>query len=173
MILGMTPLVFVHVLISLVALGSGVVTALAMAAGRRLDGWTALFLSSTLATSLSGFVLPADRFLPSHAIGIVSVVVLAVAILAWYGRRLVGAWRPVYVVTAVVALYLNAFVFVFQAFLKVPALKALAPTQSEPPFQIAQLATLALFLALGAAATFRFGRDQTRPAAGPAVDQPA
>src|ERR1051325_11134024 len=135
MIFGMTILGFVHVVISLVGLGSGFVALFGLLSARRLDGWTALFLASTVATSLSGFILPADHFMPSPPVGILSLIVLEVAIFARYGRHLAGAWRWIYVVSAVVALYFNVFVFVVQAFLKVPSLKALAPTQSEPPFQ--------------------------------------
>jgi hypothetical protein len=102
--------------------------------------------------------------MPSHGVGIVSLLVLAVAILARYGRHLVGAWRRIYAVTAVIALYLNVFVLIVQAFLKVPALKAMAPTQSEPPFLAAQLACLALFIALAIAAAIKFRTDAARTA---------
>lgn len=167
MILGMTLLTFVHVLISLVGLGSGFVVLAGMLTARRLDGWHTLFLSSTVATSLSGFILPADRFLPSHAIGIVSIVVLAVALYARYGRREAGSWKGIYVVTALIALYLNLFVGVVQGFLRVPALRALAPTQSEAPFQLTQLVVLTLFVGLGIAAVLRTRRGP-RHASAPA-----
>jgi hypothetical protein len=116
--------------------------------GKRLDGATAIFLAGTVATSVTGFGFPFDHLLPSHKVGIISLVILAVAILARYGLRLAGAWRRVYVICAAIALYLNVFVAVVQAFLKIPALTALAPTQAEPPFAIAQLVVLALFIAL-------------------------
>jgi hypothetical protein len=173
MIFGMTPLVFVHVLISLVGLGAGFVVAAGMLSGRRLERSNAVFLWTTLATSLSGFILPAEHFMPSHAVGIVSVVVLAVALFAWYGRHLAGAWRRLYVVTALVALYLNVFVLIVQSFLKVPALRALAPTQSESPFQIAQLVTFALFVVLGFVATIRFGRGVARASEQQPINLPA
>ncbi|MGH9509673.1 MAG: hypothetical protein ACRD2Q_09340 [Terriglobales bacterium] len=160
----MTTLVFVHVVISLVGIVSGLVVAFGMLAANRLDRWTALFLASTVATSLSGFPLPADRFLPSHAVGIVSLLVLPVAIFARYGRHLAGIWRGTYVVTAMIALYLNVFVLVVQLFLKVPALKALAPTQSEPPFALAQGVVLLVFIALTVAAAMRFRDERFRSA---------
>jgi hypothetical protein len=111
---------------------------------------------TTVATSVTGFGFPVDHLLPSHVIGIVSLVVLAVAILARYGLRLRGAWRPVYVLCAALALYLNVFVGVVQAFLKVAALHALAPHQTEPPFLVTQLVVLALFIALAVVAAKRF-----------------
>ena len=152
----MAILLPLHVAISVVGLGSGFVVLAGLMRGQRLDGWTALFLGSTLLTSLSGFPLPADHLMPSHIVGVISVVVLVVAIVARYPRGLAGPWRSIYVVTALIALYLNVFVAVVQAFLKVPALTALAPTQSEPPFAVAQLIVLALFVALTVAAARRF-----------------
>src|SRR5437764_10602616 len=121
MIFGMAPLTFVHVVLSLVGIGSGFVVVYGLLAPKRLDAWTAAFLASTVATSATGFVLPADHFMPSHAIGIVSLLVLAVAIPARYAFRLAGAWRRTYVISAVTALYLNVFVLVAQLFQKVPA----------------------------------------------------
>jgi hypothetical protein len=125
MILGMTASTFtlVHVLFSLVGIGSGFVVTLGLLSGRRLDGWTALFLGTTVATSVTGFFFPFDHLLPSHKVGVISLVVLAVAILARYALHLAGLWRGIYVVAAEIALYLNVFVAVVQAFLKVPALK--------------------------------------------------
>ena len=118
--------------------------------------WTALFLATTVLTSVTGFFFPRDQLLPSHVVGIISLVVLAVAILALYVYHLAGSWRRIYVVTAVLALYLNIFVGVVQAFLKVPFLNALAPTQTEPPFLITQLVVLALFVVLTVVAAIRF-----------------
>jgi hypothetical protein len=109
-----------------------------------------------VATSVTGFFFPFHGFTPAIGVGIVSLVVLAVAIFARYGRKLSGPWPWIYVVTAMIALYLNVFVLIVQLFQKVPALKALAPTQSEPPFQIAQLVTLALFVVLTILAVRRF-----------------
>ena len=158
MIFGMSLATYtlVHVLISLVGIGSGLVVMYGLMNGKRLDGWTAVFLASTVATSVTGFGFPFDHLLPSHKVGIVSLVVLAVAIVARYPLHLAGPWRPVYVVCATVALYLNVFVGVVQAFLKVPALKAMAPRQTEPPFVVAQSAVLALFVVLGIVAAIRF-----------------
>jgi hypothetical protein len=145
-----------HVVISLIGIASGLVVSLGMLTGKRMDGWTALFLASTVATSGTGFGFPFDHVLPSHIVGGISLVVLAVAGYARYGARLAGGWRAVYVISAIVALYLNVFVLVVQLFRRVPALTALAPTQSEPPFAIAQGAVLVLFIALGVPATKRF-----------------
>jgi hypothetical protein len=158
MILGMTTATFtlVHVLLSLVGIGSGVVVLFGLITGKGLEAWTAVFLATTLATSVTGFGFPFDHLLPSHKVGILSLVVLVIAILARYAFHLAGAWRRVYVITAVIALYLNTFVGVVQAFLKVPALNALAPTQAEPPFAIAQGVVLLLFIGLGTLAAKRF-----------------
>jgi hypothetical protein len=156
MIFSLATYTLVHVVISLVGIGSGLIVVLGLIVGKRLDLWTALFLATTVATSVTGFGFPFDHLLPSHIVGGISLVVLAVAIVARYGRHLAGAWRRIYVIGAVVALYLNVFVLIVQAFLKVPALNTLAPTQSEPPFLIAQLVVLALFIGLGAAAAIRF-----------------
>ena len=158
MILGMTTSTFtlVHVLLSLAGIGSGVIVVYGFLAGKRLDGWTAIFLATTVLTSLTGFLFPVEHLLPSHVVGVISLVVLAVAILARYVLHLAGAWRWMYVVCAVLALYLNSFVAVVQSFLKVPALKALAPTQKEPPFLVAQLAVMALFIVLGTFAVKKF-----------------
>ena len=145
----MTSLVLVHVLISFVGIIAGFVVIFGLIAGKRLNRTAAVFLLTTILTSLSGFILPAHKLLPSHIIGIISLAVLAVACFARYRRSLVGAWRSTYVVSATVALYFNVFVLVFQSFLKIPALKALAPTQSEPPFAIAQGVVLLLFVVLG------------------------
>jgi len=146
----------VHVLISLAGIFSGFVVLFGLLAGRRLDGWTVFFLATTVATSVTGFFFPVRHFMPSHALGILSLLVLAVAIYARYSRHLAGAWRKVYVVTAALALYLNAFVGIVQAFQKIPALHSMAPTQTEPPFKLAQLVVLALFVVLTIAAAIRF-----------------
>src|SRR5207249_2258956 len=114
----------VHVLLSLVGIGAGFVVVAGLLTRKRLNGWTALFLVTTVATSVTGFGFPVDHLLPSHIVGIISLLVLAVAIFALYGLHLRGAWRRIYVVCAAVALYLNIFVGVVQAFLKVPALQA-------------------------------------------------
>jgi len=107
-------------------------------------------------TSLTGFLFPVEHLLPSHVVGIISLVVLVIAVLARYALRLAGVWRGVYVICAILALYLNSFVAVVQSFLKIPALKALAPTQKEPPFLIAQLVVMAVFIVIGVLAWKRF-----------------
>jgi hypothetical protein len=153
-----------HVLISLVGIFSGFVVLIGFFGGNALNGWTKLFLITTVATSVTGFGFPVQHLMPSHIVGIISLVVLAVAIFARYRRHLAGAWRWIYVVTAMIALYLNVFVGVVQAFEKLPALKALAPTQSEPPFAITQLVVLALFVLLSIIAAIRFRPAPVRTA---------
>jgi hypothetical protein len=158
MILGMTLETFtlVHVVISLVGIFSGLLVLFGMIGGKRLDGLTALFLATTVATSVTGFFFPFVKVTPGIIVGIISLVVLTVAILARYSFHLTGAWRRTYVITAVFALYLNSFVGVAQSFQKIPALKAMAPTQSEPPFLIAQVVLMVLFIWLGILAAKRF-----------------
>ena len=151
----------VHVLISLVGIFSGIVVLFGLLSGNRLDGWTKLFLITTVATSVTGYGFPVHRLMPSHVVGFISLVVLAIAIFARYRRHLAGVWRWIYVVTAMIALYLNVFVGIVQAFEKVPALKALAPTQTEPPFARTQLAVLALFILLSIIAALRFRPEPT------------
>ncbi len=170
MIFGMSTATytFLHVLISLVGIGSGLIVMFGLLTGRRLDGWTALFLATTVATSVTGFGFPFDHLLPSHILGIISLVMLAVAIVARYPLRLAGPWRRTYVITASIALYLNVFVLVVQCFEKVPALKALAPTQKEPPFLIAQLLVMALFVVLTTFAAKKFREESASPLAGAA-----
>ena len=146
----------IHVLISLIGIGSGFVVMYGMLTSKRLDGWIAVFLTTNVLTSVTGFGFPFKGVTPAINVGIVSLVVLAIAIVARYARHLAGAWRKTYVVTASLALYLNVFVLVVQSFEKVPALKAAAPTQKEPPFLVAQLAVLALFIVLTVLAAKRF-----------------
>ncbi|HEY6804428.1 MAG TPA: hypothetical protein VI306_12695 [Pyrinomonadaceae bacterium] len=152
----MITLTKVHVVISLIAIFSGLVVAFGMLTNQRLDRWTVLFLASTLATSLTGFLFPFNGVTPGIVVGIISIVVLAIAIFARYKAQLAGASRWLYVISAIVALYLNVFVLVAQLFQKVPALKALAPTQTEAPFAAAQLVTLILFVVIAVFATLRF-----------------
>jgi hypothetical protein len=158
MILGMTLSTFTlfHVVLSLVGIASGLIVAYGLISGKRLDSWTAVFLIFTVLTSVTGFLFPFKHLLPSHIVGMLSLLMLAVAIFARYPRRLEGGWRRIYVVCAMVALYLNCFVLVAQAFLKVPALHALAPKGNEPPFLIAQLALMAVFVLLTILAARRF-----------------
>jgi hypothetical protein len=152
----LTAFTAVHVVLSLVGILAGFVVVFGMLAAKRLDGWTALFLVTTAATSLTGFLFPFHKLLPPHEVGIVSVLVLALAAFARYGRQLEGGWRRTYVIAGVLALYLNVFVLIVQLFLKVPALHAMAPTQTEAPFMLVQLVVLVLFVVLGVLATVRF-----------------
>src|SRR3954463_14502599 len=119
-----------------------------MVANKSLDALTGLFLATTLLTSVTGFGFPFVHVTPGIILGVLSLLVLAPALFARYGRHLAGSWRRIYVITAATALYLNCFALVAQSFLKVPALHSLAPTQKEPPFAIAQLVVLVLFVVL-------------------------
>jgi len=154
----MNVFTLVHVVISLLAIATGLIVVFGLLTRKSFDRSTGVFLATTVATNVTGFGFPADRVLPSHIVGAISLVLLSAAIYARYARHLSGLWRPVYVVGAVSALYLNLFVLVVQAFLRVPALRAMAPTQSEPPFQVAQLVLLAISVLVGVAATIRFRR---------------
>jgi hypothetical protein len=165
-----TILTLTHVAISLVGIFSGLVVLFGLLTDKRLDSWTALFLVTTVLTSVTGFFFPVHHFMPSHAVGVISLLVLALAIYARYKRGLAGAWRKTYVATAVAALYFNVFVAVVQSFLKIPALKALAPTQTETPFKVVQLVVLLLFVLLGVIAAFRFRSGQG--AASPPIPYP-
>ena len=145
-------LTLVHVALSLLAIIAGLVVSGGFIAGRRLDGWTGVYLVTTALTNITGFLFPFIRFVPAHGVGIVSLLILPVVLWARYRKQLAGGWRRVFVAGAVLLLYLNVFVLVAQLFLRTPALIASAPTQSEPPFVVTQLATLVLFLWLGRAA---------------------
>ena len=145
-----------HVVISLIGIATGLVVLWGMLAGRHLGGLTAVFLATTVLTSVTGFMFPFNQLLPSHFVGLISLVLLAVALVALYGKQLSGAWRPAYVVTAVAALYLNIFVGIVQAFQKFGFLHALAPTQAEAPFVVVQAAALVLFGVLGYLAVQRY-----------------
>jgi hypothetical protein len=153
---GLQLFTLVHVAISLVGIVTGFVVLAGLLTGRRFDMWTAVFLTATVATSVTGFMFPVHHLMPSHVVGTISLLVLAVAIYARYPRRLAGGWRKTYVITAMIALYLNCFVAIVQSFLKIPALKNLAPTQTEPPFIIAQLMLLLLFVLLIIVAIVKF-----------------
>jgi hypothetical protein len=149
----------IHVIISLAGIASGLVVLFGLLNARRLNRWTALFLTSTVLTSVTGYLFPVDRVLPSHIVGAISLVLLAAAIVARYPRRLAGSWRTIYVVGAVLSLYLNVFVLIVQLFLRVPALAALAPTQTESPFVVAQLLALTIFAAATLLAVVRFREE--------------
>jgi hypothetical protein len=158
----------VHVLISLVAIASGFIVVFGLLTGKRLNGWTAFFLAMTLTTSVTGFFFPFHGITPAIVTGVISVAVLGFAIYARYVRGLANAWRKIYVINATVALYLNVFVLIVQSFQKIPALKALAPTQKEPPFLIAQMIALIAFLVVGFFAGTNFRNElptsRTQPA---------
>lgn len=156
MIFGIATFTLIHVLLSLVGIVAGLVVAGGFVAGRRLDRWAAVFLVTTVAANATGFGFPFVAFLPSHAVGIVSLVVLATVIVAHYVKHFAGAWRTTYVVGVVLATYLNVFILVAQLFRRLPALIVAAPTQSEPPFAIAQGLVLALFAWLVVAAVKGF-----------------
>src|SRR5258706_11115013 len=148
MILGLQPFTFAHVLISLVGILSGFVVLFGLLTAKRLEGWTAIFLVTTVATSVTGFGFPVDAILPSHIVGIISLVVLAVAIIARYAFRFAGPLRAGFLIGAGIALFFHVFLLIVQLFQKVPALKAPAPTQSEPPFSFAPGGALVVFVLL-------------------------
>jgi len=158
MILGMSTSTFtlLHVLISLIGIGSGLIALYGWLNGRLLSGWTPLFLVSTVLTSVTGFLFPVEHLLPSHKVGILSLIVLAIANAALYLFHLAGKWRAIYVISALTALYLNCFVAVVQSFLKIPALHVMAPNGNEPPILVAQTIVLLFFIVLGVFATKRF-----------------
>jgi hypothetical protein len=160
MILGMSTAIFtlLHVVISLVGIVAGAFALRGMIENKKLDFWAPLFLAATVLTSVTGFLFHFTSFGPPEIVGAISLVVLAIALVALYPSHLAGLWRPVYVVTAVLAFYLNFFVLVVQAFQKVGFLHALAPTGSEPPFVVAQAVVLVAFLVLGTIAVRRFHR---------------
>jgi hypothetical protein len=156
MILGMSIETFtlIHVLISLAGIGSGFIVMYGLLTNQRLDRWTATFLLTTALTSLTGFLFPFTAVTPGIKLGIISLVVLTLATVTRYVLHL--AWRTTYVIAACAALYFNVFVLVVQSFEKIPFLKAIAPTQKEPPFVFAQIALLILFVVLTTFAVKRF-----------------
>ncbi|NTS29974.1 hypothetical protein HQ945_01790 [Phyllobacterium sp. BT25] len=156
MILGMTPFTLFHVILSLIGIVTGLVVLSGLLKSENWPGWTFIFLLTTVATSVTGFLFPFSGFTPAIGVGIISMVFLILAIAALYAFRLAGSWRWVYVVCAIVSLYLNVFVLVAQSFQKIPALNALAPTQSEPPFAISQGIVLVLFIIAGFLSLRRF-----------------
>jgi hypothetical protein len=158
MVLGMSlaTYTFIHVLISLIGIGAGVLVMYGLLVGKPLNGITAIFLLFTVLTSVTAFGFPFEHLLPSHILAIISLVALALAIPARYMFHMAGAWRAIYVITSSLAFYLNVFVLVVQSFMKVPALHVLAPTQKEPPFAVAQLTVLVIFTILTILATMRF-----------------
>jgi len=156
MILGMTTFTAVHVLLSLIGILSGLVILFGLLTANPMNGWTLLFLATTLATSVTGFFFPFHGFTPALGVGILSMFILAATIASRYTFHLEGVWRGVYVVGAVAALYFNSFVLVVQSFLKIPVLHALAPTGSEPAFVLAQGIVLVFYAVTGFLAVKRF-----------------
>jgi hypothetical protein len=158
MVLGMSLRTYtqIHVAISLIGIGSGLIVVFGMLGGKLLRGWNALFLLTTILTSVTGFGFPVEHLLPSHIVGIISLVVLAIALVALYVFHLADGWHRTYAICAVVALYFNVFVLVVQSFLKVPALHALAPEGKEPPFLVAQLIVMAILIGLGVGAAKKY-----------------
>jgi len=152
----MDTFTLVHVAISLVGILSGLVVLFGLIGGKRLDGWTALFLTTTVLTSVTGFFFPFHGVTPAIVVGVLSLIALAVAIVARYPRQMMGGWRKTYVISSAIALYFNLFVLVAQSFQKIPALKELAPTQTEPPFAITQVVVLAIFVVLAVRAVKNF-----------------
>jgi hypothetical protein len=150
MVLGVSLATFtlVHVIISLIGIASGLLVMFSLLKGKHSSAMSATFLATTVLTSVTGFLFPFTHLLPSHIVGTLSLIVLAIAISSLYVFHLAGAWRKTYVITSAIALYFNCFVLIVQSFLKVPALHALAPQGKEPPFAIAQLALLVLFVVL-------------------------
>ena len=146
----------IHTLISLVAIFSGLVVVLGLLGSKRLDGWTKWFLITAVATTVTGFFFPFHGFTPAIGLGIISLPLLALTIFARYPKHLAGPWRWIYVIGAVICLYFNLFVAVVQAFEKIPALHATAPTQSEPPFKLTQLVVLLITALFGIVAAIRF-----------------
>ena len=173
MILGMSMATFiqVHVVISLIAIIAGLIVMFGMLGSKSQPGLTAIFLLFTILTSATGFLIPpllTEKLLPSHIIGILSLVLLAIACLALYVMRLAGPWRWIYVLTALISLYFNTFVLVIQSFLKVPALSALAPGNppAGPVFAVVQGIVLVFFVVMiiGVWRRFRPARQEFRPA---------
>ena len=146
----------IHTLISLIAIFTGLVVLLGMLGGKRLDGWTKWFLITAVATTVTGFFFPFHGFTPAIGLGIISLPFLALTIFARYSKHLAGAWRWIYAIGAVICLYFNLFVLVVQLFEKVPALHAMAPTQTESPFKLTQLCVLVVSVVLAIIAVIRF-----------------
>ncbi len=153
----------IHTLISLIAIFTGFIVVFGMIGGKRLDGWTKWFLITAVLTTATGFFFPFHGFTPAIGLGIISLPFLALTIFARCSKQLAGAWRWIYVIGAVICLYFNLFVLVVQSFEKVPALHAIAPTQTESPFKLTQLAVLIVSILLGIVAVVRF-RPESRVA---------
>ena len=159
MMLGLSLQAFtmLHVIISLIGIVSGLIVLFGLLKSQSMPGMTAIFLLTTILTNVTGFMFPFEKLLPSHIIAALSLVLLAIACIALYGMKLSGAWRAIYLITAIASLYLNVFVLVIQSFLKIGPLHALAPSvpPSEPPFAVAQGVVLVLFVIATIAAVRR------------------
>jgi hypothetical protein len=156
--LELSTFTFLHVLISLIGVASGFIVMVELLRSNYHGNWTAIFLVTTIVTSASGFLFPFSKLLPSHIVGIISLALLAIAMFSFYVQRIHSIWRQIYVLTAMLSLYLNVFVMIIQGFLKIPVLNGLAPTQTEPPFLIVQGVTLVCFLAVIFVAAIRYKR---------------
>src|ERR1700760_3589810 len=156
--LSLQAFTMLHVIISLIGIVSGLVVLFGLLKSQSMPGLTAIFLLTTILTNVTGFMFPFEKLLPSHIIAALSLVLLAIACIALYGMKLSGAWRSIYVITAITSLYLNVFVLVIQSFLKVGPLHALAPSvpPSEPPFAVTQGVVLVLFVIAIIASVRRF-----------------
>ena len=152
----------IHTLISLVAIFTGFVVLFGLLSDKRFDGWTKWFLITAVATTVTGFFFPFHGFTPAIGLGLISLPILALTIYARYPKNLAGAWRLIYVLGAVISLYFNVFVGVVQSFEKIPALDAIAPTQTEQPFKFTQLTVLSLFVILAIVAVIRFRPEPLR-----------
>jgi hypothetical protein len=169
MILGLSISAFtvLHVIMSLIGIGSGLIVLFGLIGGKLLRSWNALFLVTTVLTSLTGFLFPNKTVTPGIVIGMLSMIALLLAIVALYGRGLAGSWRGTYVISACVSLYFNVFVLFAQLFAKVPALKAIAPTQASPVFGVTQLVVMLLFIWLTVRAFKRFRGGQPAETSSP------
>jgi len=154
----MTPFTFIHVLLSLIGIAAGLVVVRALLASNLSKAWTTTFLVGTAATSLTGFLFPFHGVTPAILLGVLSLIVLAAAVAGRYVFHLTGPWRWIYAAGSVTALYFNVFVLIVQAFEKLPALHALAPTTppSGPAFSVVQGLTLVVFVVMGVLAVRRF-----------------
>jgi hypothetical protein len=158
MILGMSTVLFtgIHVLLSLIGIATGFLVIFGMIGRRKLPSWTAWFFVTNVLTDFTGFLFPFKGITPGIIIGVLSLVVLGIAVIGHYVQRLAGTWRARYVIAAAIALYFNVFVLIVQSFEKIPALRAIAPTQAAAPFGITQLAALLLIIVLTVVAYRRF-----------------
>lgn len=151
----LNALTFIHVALSLIGIGAGFVVVLGLLVSKPPYRGTELFLTSTAATGVTGFFFPIHGFSPAQVVGVLSLILVLIATLGVYRHHLADGWRRTFAITSVIALYFNVFILVIQMFRKVPALQAVAPTQSEPPFQVAQSLVMLLFVAIGISATKR------------------